>query len=51
VRAAPGLPRRVDDPRPDGPRYAAMGNAVSVPVIEWIGRRILDYEGGLVGCI
>lgn len=26
---------------PDGHRYQAMGNAVSVPVIEWIGRRIM----------
>ena len=26
---------------PDGPRYAALGDAVTVPVIEWIGRRIL----------
>jgi DNA (cytosine-5)-methyltransferase 1 len=30
-------------PRPDGPRYAQMGNAVTVPVIEWIGRRIMEY--------
>lgn len=28
------------DPRPDGPRYASMGDAVSVPVIEWIGLRL-----------
>ena len=26
---------------PDGPRYAALGDAVTVPVAEWIGRRIL----------
>lgn len=26
---------------PDGPRYKAMGNAVSVPVIEYLGRRIM----------
>lgn len=44
VRAASGFPRRVDDPQPDGPRYAAMGNAVTVPVAEWIGRRIVTYE-------
>lgn len=25
---------------PDGPRYAAMGDAVTVNVAEWIGRRI-----------
>ena len=26
---------------PDSPRYRALGNAVTVPVAEWIGRRIL----------
>lgn len=25
---------------PDGPRYAALGNAVTVPVVAWIGRRL-----------
>lgn len=29
---------------PDGPRYAALGNAVCVPVVEWLGRRILAAE-------
>jgi DNA (cytosine-5)-methyltransferase 1 len=29
---------------PDGRRYAAMGDAVTVPVAEWIGRRILEAE-------
>lgn len=29
-----------DDLLPDGPRYRALGNAVSVPVAEWIGRRL-----------
>jgi DNA (cytosine-5)-methyltransferase 1 len=32
-----------DHPKPDGPRYAQMGNAVTVPVAEWIGRRIMEY--------
>lgn len=27
---------------PDSFRYRAMGNAVAVPVAEWIGRRILE---------
>ena len=27
---------------PDGPRYAALGDAVTVPVAEWLGRRILE---------
>ena len=31
---------RPHDPRPDAPRYAAMGDAVTVPVIEWIGNRL-----------
>jgi DNA (cytosine-5)-methyltransferase 1 len=26
---------------PDGPRYAALGNAVTTTVVEWIGRRII----------
>lgn len=33
-----------DHPGPDGPRYAQMGNAVTVPVAEWIGRRIVSWE-------
>lgn len=32
----------LDDRTPDGPRYKALGNAVSVPVIEYIGRRIME---------
>ena len=28
----------------DGPRYRMMGNAVTVPVIEWIGKRLLARE-------
>ena len=41
VREAPGVSGRLDPAAPDGPRYAALGDAVTVPVIEWIGRRIL----------
>lgn len=33
------------DPKPDGPRYAACGDAVTVPVAEWIGRRLLELGG------
>lgn len=25
----------------DGPRYRMLGNAVAVPVVEWIGKRII----------
>lgn len=37
VREAPGIPRRLDSPR-----YRALGNAVTVNVTEWIGKRIVD---------
>jgi DNA (cytosine-5)-methyltransferase 1 len=42
VRAAPRPARRVDAAHgvADGPRYAACGDAVTVPVAEWIGRRL-----------
>lgn len=30
----------------DGPRYRQMGNAVAVPVVEWIVRRIVAVENG-----
>ena len=39
VRKTPGVPGRVDTP--DGQRYSALGDAVSVPVVEWIGARLL----------
>jgi DNA (cytosine-5)-methyltransferase 1 len=29
---------------PDTPRYRALGNAVAVPVVEWIARRILVFN-------
>jgi DNA (cytosine-5)-methyltransferase 1 len=32
-----------EHPKPDGPRYAQMGNAVTVPVAEWIGQRIMEF--------
>ena len=43
MREAPGVPCGLDPcPRcPDGRRYAALGDAMTVNVIEWIGRRIL----------
>ncbi|MBQ9521056.1 MAG: DNA (cytosine-5-)-methyltransferase [Oscillospiraceae bacterium] len=39
VRAAAGPPRGLD-----GDRYRAIGNAVCVPVIEWIGHRIMEAD-------
>jgi DNA (cytosine-5)-methyltransferase 1 len=29
---------------PDGPRYRAVGNAIAVPVLAWIGRRIARVD-------
>lgn len=36
----------VVDPKPDSARYAAMGDAVTVPVISFIGSRIAALEDG-----
>ena len=44
MRDAPGVSAWLDEhmpPRTDGPRYRALGNAVAVPVAEWIGRRLI----------
>lgn len=30
-------------PAADGPRYKAVGNSMAVPVMAWIGRRIIHY--------
>ena len=29
---------------PDGPRYAALGNSIAIPVLKWIGDRIQTVE-------
>jgi len=42
IREASRVSRRLDTP--DGSRYRALGNAVTVPVIEWIGRRIMNAQ-------
>lgn len=42
IRSSAGISNGVD-----GNRYRAIGNAVAVPVIEWIGRRILIVEDSL----
>ena len=34
------------DQCPDGPRYAACGNSMAVPVMRWIGQRIQDHIDG-----
>ncbi len=32
------------DKCPDGPRYKALGNSWAVPVVQWIGQRILEVD-------
>lgn len=39
VRAVAGVSKRMD-----GSRYRAIGNAVCVPVIQWIGKRIIEAD-------
>jgi len=29
---------------PDSPRYKALGNSFAVPVVRWIGERIMEVE-------
>ena len=42
MRAVTRIPGWVDTP--DGSRYGAIGDAVSVPVVEWIGKRLYEYN-------
>lgn len=37
-----GLPDGWTDGQSDSARYRQLGNAVTVPVAEWIGRRIIE---------
>jgi len=39
-----GFPDDWNDGQPDGPRYKQLGNAVSVPVAQWIGRRLVAAQ-------
>jgi DNA (cytosine-5)-methyltransferase 1 len=39
-----GFPDGWTDGQPDGHRYKQLGNAVSVNVAEWIGKRIMEYQ-------
>jgi site-specific DNA-cytosine methylase len=34
----------------DGPRYKALGNSMAVPVMRWIGERILETDRIIKGC-
>lgn len=46
VRTPSGFSRRLDSGEPDGPRYRVLGNAMTVNVVEWIGRRIMKVATG-----
>lgn len=35
---------KIDDDTPDAPRYKALGNSMAVPVMRWIGERIMKVE-------
>ena len=35
---------KVKEDCPDSHRYKALGNAMAVPVIQFLGRNIVDYE-------
>lgn len=36
-------------PAADGPRYRALGNSMAVPVMRWIGRRIIEAHRAIEG--
>jgi DNA (cytosine-5)-methyltransferase 1 len=40
-----GFPDGWTDGQADSPRYRQLGNAVTVNVAEWIGRRIMEVAG------
>ena len=42
--ALQGFPRGWTDGQPDSARYKQMGNAVSVPVVEWIVKRLVNCD-------
>lgn len=39
-----GFPDNWTDGQSDTARYKQLGNAVSIPPVEWIGRRIMKIE-------
>lgn len=40
-----GFPDQWTEGHPDSSRYRMTGNAVAVPVVEWIIRRLVAHEG------
>ena len=41
-----GFPDGWTDAQADSHRYKQMGNAVAVPVVEWIMRRLVEVDRG-----
>ena len=39
-----GFPDNWTSDEPDTPRYRQLGNAVAVPVVEWIARRLVSWD-------
>lgn len=42
-----GFPDGHTEGQSDAQRYRQMGNAVAVPVVEWIARRLIEVDGSL----
>jgi DNA (cytosine-5)-methyltransferase 1 len=41
------IPWRGKEESPDGQRYKAMGNSMAVPVMSWLGKRIMEVENDI----
>ena len=44
-----GAPDGWTDGQADSPRYRQLGNAVAVPVFEWVARRLVDVDAQIRG--
>ena len=38
------IPYKGKEHPPDSPRYKALGNSMAVPVMRWIGERIMIFD-------
>ena len=45
-----GAPDGWTEGQADSPRYRQLGNAVAVPVFEWVGRRLSEVDATLTAC-
>ena len=45
-----GAPDGWTEGQADSPRYRQLGNAVAVPVFEWVGRRLSEVDAALTAC-